>query len=164
MVVRPTHILQEGAIIPQTKQNKMAYTAKDPCPPPMAFSVPKRNVLYLRETKLGRCERRRKRRGGEGRRRRGGENVHLKTQAPLGGRVGKKTDYSYPKMPMAFSHWSNKFGNLANSQLVYFSKTKSYYQCSGAIFLKPKYRWRHRCSLSWKWKYSRIFKFIFKFS
>ena len=34
------------------KLNKMAYTAKDPRPPPMAFSVPNRNVLYLRETKL----------------------------------------------------------------------------------------------------------------
>ena len=60
----------------------MAYTAKDPRPP-TAFSVPNRNVLYLRETKLWRCERRR---GGGGRR---GENVHLKTHAPLGGRVGK---------------------------------------------------------------------------
>ena len=54
-----------------------------PTPPPMAFSVPNRNVLYLRETKLWRCERRR--RGGRG------ENVHLKTHAPLGGHVGKNT-------------------------------------------------------------------------
>ena len=59
--------------------NKMAYTAKDPPPPPTAFSVPNRNVLYQRETKLWRCER-----GG------GEEKVHLKTHAPLGGGVGKK--------------------------------------------------------------------------
>ena len=32
--------------------NKMAYTAKDPRPPPTVFSVPNRNIMYLRETKL----------------------------------------------------------------------------------------------------------------
>ena len=58
----------------------MAYTAKDPRPP-TAFSVPNINVLYLRETKIWRCGR-----GGRG----GGETFHLKTHAPLGGRVGKK--------------------------------------------------------------------------
>ena len=36
----------------RVKRNKMAYTAKDPRPPPPAFSVPNRNVMYLRETKL----------------------------------------------------------------------------------------------------------------
>ena len=55
----------------------MAYTAKDPRPPTV-FSVPNRNVLYLRETKLWRCER-----GGRG------ETCHLLTHAaPLAG-VGK---------------------------------------------------------------------------
>ena len=57
----------------------MAYTAKDPRPPPpTAFSVPNRNILYLRETKLWRCERR----GRRGRRNH--KKVHLKTHAPLG--------------------------------------------------------------------------------
>ena len=55
----------------------MAYTVKDPRPPPTAFSVPNRNVLYLRETKLWRCER-----GG-------GENVHLLTYAATPAGVGK---------------------------------------------------------------------------
>ena len=53
-----------------------------PTPPPMAFSVPNRNILYLRETKLWRC-------GRGGRDRGGGETCHLKTHAPLGGGVGK---------------------------------------------------------------------------
>ena len=35
----------------------MAYTAKDPSPP-TAFSVPNRNVMYLRETNIWRCEER----------------------------------------------------------------------------------------------------------
>ena len=70
----------------------MAYTAKDPRPP-MAFSVPNINVLYLRETKLWRCGR-----GGRGRGRGGrggrGKKVHLKTYAPLGGGVGKNELFS----------------------------------------------------------------------
>ena len=67
----------------------MAYTAKYPRPP-TAFSVPNRNVLYLRETKLWRCERRR---GGGG-----GENVHLLTHAPARG-VGKNRDGDYCDNP-----------------------------------------------------------------
>ena len=63
----------------------MAYTAKDPRPPPpTAFSVPNRNILYLRETKIWRCGRGGRDRGGGG-----GETCHLKTHAPLGGGVGK---------------------------------------------------------------------------
>ena len=50
--------------------NKMAYTAKDPCPP--------LHFLYLTETKSWRCEEKGK-----------GENVHLLTHAPTRG-VGKK--------------------------------------------------------------------------
>ena len=66
----------------------MAYTAKDPRPPPTAFSVHNRNILYLRETKLWRCER-----GGRE------EKVHLKTHAPLGGGVGKNRNIwdKFPK-------------------------------------------------------------------
>ena len=55
-----------------------------PMPPPTAFSVPNRNVLYLRETKLWRCGR-----GGRGRRGGREENVHLLTHAPARG-MGKK--------------------------------------------------------------------------
>ena len=43
-----------------------------PTPPPTAFSVPNRNVLYLRETKLWRCER-----GGRG------ETCHCCWPTPL---------------------------------------------------------------------------------
>ena len=67
----------------------MAYTAKDPCPP-TACSVPNRNVLYLIETKLWRC-------GRGGRRGGRGKKVHLKTHAPLGGGVGKKSSrFNWP--------------------------------------------------------------------
>ena len=77
-------------ILTEETLNKMEYTAKDPRPPPppTAFSVPKRNVLYLRETKLWRC--------GRGR---GGETCHLKTHAPLGGCVGKKTRSHHSERP-----------------------------------------------------------------
>ena len=64
---------------------------------PTAFSVPNRNIMYLRETKLWRCERRR---GGGGRR---GENVHLKTHAPLGGRVGKNRRMGRRRTGLGFS-------------------------------------------------------------
>ena len=53
----------------------MAYTAKDPRPPPpTAFSVPNRNVPK-RNKFLNVWKRRRRRE----------EKVHLKTHAPLGG-------------------------------------------------------------------------------
>ena len=53
-----------------------------PMPPPTAFSVPNRNVLYLRETKLWRC--------GNGRGGGRGETCHLLTHAPARG-MGKNT-------------------------------------------------------------------------
>ena len=59
----------------------MAYTAKDPCPPPTAF-------LYLRETKSWWCEEK----GGEGRG--GEEKVSMLTHATVRG-VGKNTLYRY---------------------------------------------------------------------
>ena len=59
----------------------MAYTAKDPCPPPWCF-------LYLTETKSWKWEKG----GGDGEEEEGGEKVSLKTHATARG-VGKKTCY-----------------------------------------------------------------------
>ena len=64
----------------EIKINKMAYTAKDPRPPPRRF-------LYLTETKSWKSEEREREAEGEGER--GGENVSLKTHATARG-VGKK--------------------------------------------------------------------------
>ena len=70
--------------------------------PPTAFSVPNRNILYLRETKLWRCGRggrgggrggrgRGGRGGGRGGRGRGGgETCHMLTHAATLAGVGKK--------------------------------------------------------------------------
>ena len=71
----------------------MAYTAKDPRPPPT------RRFLYLTETKSWRLEERER----EGER---GEKVHLLTHTPLGGRVGKKGVLGGPKnVIMCFWHF-----------------------------------------------------------
>ena len=64
-----------GARISELDINKMAYTAKDPHPPP-------RHFLYLTETKSWRCEEKDKDKGNE--------NVHLLTHAPTRG-MGKQT-------------------------------------------------------------------------
>ena len=74
-------------VLGEEETNKMAYTAKDPRPPPTAFSVPNINVLYLRETKLWRCER-----GGRG------ETCHLLTHTAMLAGVGKNqksSEYDY---------------------------------------------------------------------
>ena len=66
------------------KQDGIDSQRPMPPPPPTAFSVPNRNVLYLRETKLWRCGR------GRGRGRGGRETCHLLTHAPARG-MGKNT-------------------------------------------------------------------------